>query len=161
MSMGRRTQRVAPSSRGAGPRLHDKNWWMADGPTGSPAHRLCELCRAELRDPHQSRAMGVHTRRLRPKTQNRKAVPLLPGFGGISFVHSINPERILEGWWLWRAPGEGRAGRCIDRSSLCFYYRKVRRTAGVFRGIAPSFNGRTAASGAAYRGSNPWGATNV
>jgi hypothetical protein len=25
--------------------------------------------------------------------------------------------------------------------------------------IAPSFNGRTAASGAAYRGSNPWGAT--
>ena len=26
--------------------------------------------------------------------------------------------------------------------------------------IAPSFNGRTAASGAAYRGSNPWGATN-
>jgi hypothetical protein len=29
------------------------------------------------------------------------------------------------------------------------------------RGIAPSFNGRTAASGAAYRGSNPWGATNV
>src|SRR5580692_2741582 len=27
--------------------------------------------------------------------------------------------------------------------------------------IAPSFNGRTAASGAAYRGSNPWGATSV
>ncbi len=27
--------------------------------------------------------------------------------------------------------------------------------------LAPSFNGRTAASGAAYRGSNPWGATNV
>src|ERR1035437_8940786 len=25
--------------------------------------------------------------------------------------------------------------------------------------VAPSFNGRTAASGAAYRGSNPWGAT--
>ena len=24
--------------------------------------------------------------------------------------------------------------------------------------VAPSFNGRTAASGAAYRGSNPWGA---
>ncbi len=26
--------------------------------------------------------------------------------------------------------------------------------------VAPSFNGRTAASGAAYRGSNPWGAAN-
>jgi hypothetical protein len=28
------------------------------------------------------------------------------------------------------------------------------------QGIAPSFNGRTADSGSAYRGSNPWGATN-
>jgi hypothetical protein len=27
--------------------------------------------------------------------------------------------------------------------------------------VAPSFNGRTAASGAAYRGSNPWGAAIV
>ncbi|MCU1256575.1 MAG: hypothetical protein JWM83_2874 [Candidatus Angelobacter sp.] len=27
--------------------------------------------------------------------------------------------------------------------------------------LAPSFNGRTAASGAAYRGSNPWGAANL
>jgi hypothetical protein len=27
--------------------------------------------------------------------------------------------------------------------------------------VAPSFNGRTAASGAAYRGSNPWGAATV
>ena len=27
--------------------------------------------------------------------------------------------------------------------------------------VAPSFNGRTAASGAAYRGSNPWGAANT
>jgi hypothetical protein len=26
---------------------------------------------------------------------------------------------------------------------------------------APSFNGRTAASGAAYRGSNPWGAAKI
>src|SRR3984957_12266366 len=26
--------------------------------------------------------------------------------------------------------------------------------------VSPSFNGRTAASGAAYRGSNPWGAAN-
>ena len=31
----------------------------------------------------------------------------------------------------------------------------------LFYRIAPSFNGRTAASGAAYRGSNPWGATKV
>ena len=29
----------------------------------------------------------------------------------------------------------------------------------VYALVAPSFNGRTAASGAAYRGSNPWGAT--
>ena len=28
----------------------------------------------------------------------------------------------------------------------------------AFAHVAPSFNGRTAASGAAYRGSNPWGA---
>src|SRR5256885_13148236 len=28
-------------------------------------------------------------------------------------------------------------------------------------GIAPSFNGRTADSGSAYRGSNPWGAANL
>ena len=34
----------------------------------------------------------------------------------------------------------------------------ARRLARSFN-IAPSFNGRTAASGAAYRGSNPWGAT--
>src|SRR5437868_14820955 len=27
--------------------------------------------------------------------------------------------------------------------------------------IAPSFNGRTADSGSAYRGSNPWGAANL
>jgi hypothetical protein len=34
---------------------------------------------------------------------------------------------------------------------------------GPFRGralTAPSFNGRTADSGSAYRGSNPWGAAN-
>jgi hypothetical protein len=54
-----------------------------------------------------------------------------------------------------------RNGRRIDPSSLCFYYREVRRTAGLFLSRhCPSFNGRTAASGAAYRGSNPWGATN-
>jgi hypothetical protein len=34
-------------------------------------------------------------------------------------------------------------------------------SAGLVYRIAPSFNGRTAASGAAYRGSNPWGATNI
>lgn len=28
-------------------------------------------------------------------------------------------------------------------------------------GFAPSFNGRTADSGSAYRGSNPWGAANL
>ena len=27
--------------------------------------------------------------------------------------------------------------------------------------VAPSFNGRTADSGSAYRGSNPWGAANI
>jgi hypothetical protein len=27
--------------------------------------------------------------------------------------------------------------------------------------VAPSFNGRTADSGSAYRGSNPWGAANL
>ena len=27
--------------------------------------------------------------------------------------------------------------------------------------VAPSFNGRTAASGAAYRGSTPWGAAKI
>jgi hypothetical protein len=29
------------------------------------------------------------------------------------------------------------------------------------RAAAPSFNGRTADSGSAYRGSNPWGAANI
>jgi hypothetical protein len=44
---------------------------------------------------------------------------------------------------------------------LCAFTIKRLGAPPVFfcRGIAPSFNGRTAASGAAYRGSNPWGAT--
>src|SRR5207237_2203580 len=35
----------------------------------------------------------------------------------------------------------------------------ARRIVQRSRTVAPSFNGRTPASGAGYRGSNPWGAT--
>jgi hypothetical protein len=63
----------------------------------------------------------------------------------------------------------------FDQCGECFYDEQVGRfglsrckrpIAGCTRGIcsadvAPSFNGRTADSGSAYRGSNPWGAANL
>ena len=63
----------------------------------------------------------------------------------------------------------------FDRLKICPYDEKVGFSAPDFSVwpirhgckmasialVAPSFNGRTAASGAAYRGSNPWGAANT
>ena len=59
------------------------------------------------------------------------------------------------------AQGRVGAGRvALTRVGPGSYYRKAGRICRLLIcRIAPSFNGRTAASGAAYRGSNPWGAT--
>jgi hypothetical protein len=75
------------------------------------------------------------------------------GFGG---ADAPAPQQIASAS-LGRGSAPYRGGwdwHCIDRIGPCSYYWRSH----ICR-IAPSFNGRTAASGAAYRGSNPWGAT--
>jgi hypothetical protein len=48
--------------------------------------------------------------------------------------------------------------RKVDESTASPYDRSVALIATCSNRTAPSFNGRTPASGAGYRGSNPWGA---
>jgi hypothetical protein len=77
-------------------------------------------------------------------------------------ARSLNPGRHSKNGGRFSYPGPKAPAWPIGLTSgsPALRIEKPGGSAGFFVDrIAPSFNGRTAASGAAYRGSNPWGAT--
>src|SRR4051812_1091854 len=57
------------------------------------------------------------------------------------------------------SPYDRQVGACVVLAAQIF--ASAASALRIPARVAPSFNGRTADSGSAYRGSNPWGAANV